>query len=196
MGQIQSSVNQLAMSAIGASVAKSVQNQQKLEEQKVLDAKAEKEAQIKAAEAEKKQQKLMYNTVAGKLGAEATSKLSDAEIAYKYKEFTAPQQLAADEEYDNQGFWDMIHDDINNLVEAGWDEQRAIDYTLTGVDPKEYPEAFNDNSSNYDAAKGKKANQKSLKESVVKGNSKKQFKQRLENAKQRKLKKQNVGGRK
>lgn len=192
MGQIQSSVNQLAMSAIGASVAKSVQDQQKLEEQKIADAKA----QLKAAEDEKKQKKLMYNTVAGKLGAEETSKLSDSEIAYKYKEFTAPKEFAEDRDYEDKGFWDMMNDDINDLVEAGWDEERAINYTIYGVDPKDNPIVNNDNSLNYDATKGKKANQKSLKESVVKSNNMKLFKQRLGNAKQRKLKQQNVGGKK
>ena len=137
----------------------------------------------------------MFNTVAGREGVEAASRMNDIELQEKYKEITAPGDAAADKEYEDQGFWDMINDNINDLVEAGWDEGRARDYVIYGVDPKDHP-IVDDNSLNYDVTKGKKANQKSLKESVVKSNNMKIFKQRLENAKQRKLKKQNVGGRK
>lgn len=192
MGQIQSGVNQLVMGAIGGTVAKSVKDQQKLSEQ-INKERLDKEAQ--AAQEKKANQEKMALAVSSKYGEETTKRMDPTQIEYEYNFMYHPEKLQAEEEERAAAEKEVMQQEYQKRVDAGWDPGRAWDFANTGVDPLEHPDEFIP-TSNYDGDKYQQANRISAKQSFVKQNNRKQFEQRLESAKQCKIRHQSVGGKK
>lgn len=192
MGQIQSGVNQLVVGAIGGTVAKSVKDQQKLSEQ-IKKERLDKEAQA-AREKEANQEKMIL-AVASKYGEEATRAMDPTEIEYEYNYMFHPEKLQEEEEESAAREKEVIQEEYQKRVDAGWDPRRALTFVATGIDPLEYPEESIP-TSNYDGDKYQQANRISAEQSFVKQNNTKQFEQRLKSAEQCKIKNQSVGGKK
>ena len=192
MGQIQSTINQMAMGITGAVVAKSVKDEAKF--RKELEEKQALETQAKIAK-EKEQRNHMFNTVAAKYGTNAANEMSEAEINDRYFELTDPKGYAKERQAQDDAFHEYINEEISKYVAAGMDEDRAATLVTTGVDIMDNPEAAMPNY-NYDSAKGKQANNISLKQSITKKRLNKSFENRLANAKSRKIRQQSVGGKK
>ena len=212
MGQIQSSVNQVASNVIGGVIGKQFApkynafqspNPARDEEvgmsvinQIVGDIKSE-EAMEKTAAIEKAREE-SYNkqkVVAAKYGSAATSKMSEAEIEDRYFELADPEGYAKEQQAMDDASNEDINEEISKYVAAGWDEDRAMTFATTGVDTMDNPEAAIPNYK-YDSTKGKQANNVSLKQSITKKRLNKSFENRLANAKSRKVRQQSVGGKK
>ena len=220
MGQIQSSVNQLSTGIIGGTIAKSLagdsikdnlgfkKNILSIDPEQIdayneavgnivgsdLRSQEALETQAKIAK-EQEQRNHMFNTVAAKYGTNAANKMEDAELQYKFREITDQQGLAEEEEENSAAIQEMLLEDAGELMNAGWDADRAMTFVTTGVDTMDNPEAAIPNYK-YDSTKGKQANNVSLKQSMTKNRLNKSFENRLANAKSRKVRQQSVGGKK
>ena len=220
MGQIQSSINQLSTGVIGGTIAKSLagdsikdnlgfkKNILSIDPEQIdayneavgnivggdLKAQEAFETQAKIAK-EQEQRNHMFNTVVAKYGTNAANKMDDAEIEDRYFELTDPKGYAKEQQAMDDGFNEYINEEISKYVAAGMDEDRAVTLVTTGVDIMDNPEAAIPNY-NYDSAKGKQANNISLKQSITKKRLNKSFENRLANAKSRKVRQQSVGGKK
>ena len=212
MGQIQSSVNQVASNVIEGVIGKqfapkynAFQSPNPARDEEVgMSVVNQIVDDIKAQEAwektnkileEQEQRNHMFNTVAAKYGTNAANKMEDAELQYKFREITDPQGLAKEEEENSAAMQESLLEDTGELVNAGWDEDRAMTFVTTGADTMDNPEAAIPNY-NYDSTKGKQANNVSLKQSMTKKRLNKSFENRLANAKSRKVRQQSVGGKK
>lgn len=212
MGQIQSSVNQVASNVIGGVIGKqfapkynAFQSPNPARDEEVGmsvintivgDIKAQ-EAWEKVV-AEENAREESYNkqrVVASKYGSDATSKMSEAEIDDRYFKLTDPKGYAEEQQAMDDASNEDINEEISKYVAAGWDEDRAATFVIDGVDTMDNPEAAIPNY-NYDSAKGKQANNVSLKQSITKKRLNKSFENRLANAKSRKIRQQSVGGKK
>ena len=210
MGQIQSSINQALSGVIGGAVVKDLTGDsihKKLKGQDEIDdinelvggmigsniAQEEKMEELGRQEAEREHKEKMFNTVAAKHGVNATNRMSETELQDRYYEITDPNAYEEEQFFQEQGSREFQEEQINKLVNAGFDPDRATTLVTTGVDTMDNPEAAIPNY-NYDSTIGKQANNISLKQSMTKKRLNKSFENRLANAKSRKIRKQSVGG--
>lgn len=180
MGQIQSSINQLTMGAIGGVVAKGVKDEAKLKQE--LE-----EKQLKRQQELQKFDDNMIEKFAYKIGKEVPQYSQEEAMKQASKVYKDPiaRKTAFSDMYDQRD--EFSPDDIWEFYTEG--AGLGDEYTyykaykkIFGVDPihdEQVREAANINAKQLSNAKA---------------HGKKQFQARLENAKSRKIRKQSVGG--